>query len=182
MSYVVEAFFNDEEEIASLNLSRKHLAKMEAFKNVALTVAKQCRPRHPYAARFYILTLGALTRYKLVHESLAAFFSSSSSSWHPLPALTEFLEALASLPEMPAMPEANEEFDAQLMHCCILPIKTAIAALRKQGRKKEAAEVAVHVLPFVERSKIVALAFKINFVTNACDWIIWDAEGHQTVS
>jgi hypothetical protein len=181
MSYVTLTFFNNDpvEELASLNLSRKHLAKLEAFKNVALTVTKQCRPRHLVAARFFILTLGALTRYKLASSSSS--LSSSSSTWQPLPILTEFLEALGSLEAMPALPPEMNDMDAQMMYCCIMLITDAISILRKQGRKREAAELAVHVLPFLERSKIVSLPFKIDFVMDVRESCS-DTDGLPTVS
>lgn len=174
INYLMKTFFkfDADEEVTSRNLSWKQLADLKAFQTVALTVATYL-PVDPSAVRYYILTFAALTHYTLVRESKVASssLSSSSSSWHPLLSLTRYLEAFDSMQEMPEFPEHRYTLtiDKIVSFCSMSPLRTSICILRKQGRKKETAALAIHVLAFVERSKIVLLPFKVFYVTEACD-------------
>lgn len=177
LSYLTYTFFRPDNKDVDLNLSPTLLAELEAFKAVTYTVAKKCGRSKPLAAPYYLLTLGALTRYALLFESKVSLSSSSSSAWHPLPSFTEYLEAVGSMSAMPSLPERMNILDSQIKRFLIRPIRTAISILHNQELYQEAAALAIHVLPSVERPKIVSFPFKIRFMTDCYGWILFYVDG-----
>jgi hypothetical protein len=174
INYLVNTFMLPTNEEMDLNLSPTRLAELEAFKTVAMTVAKHRGRSKPLADRYYLMTLGVLTRYTFLIESKgSSFFSSSSSSsaWHPLPSLTEYLEALGSMGKFDHTPTSKGtlEFDMHSVYYFVRPINTAIFMLREQRRTNEADALTLHVLPFVERSNVISLPNKIDFFHGACE-------------